>query len=249
MLTCTVKGPPHWYIWLDFSSFQHKSKSSSTFHCLLLAVSTPVDDFLWSYSQWFQSQMKIEAPPCLPSSPVKHMFQSSENWSLPYSIEKVRAHLWKRQPIPADHRFISCLLFFFTPSENGGCWWSDGQACWALLTGLSKLIPFQLPTFVFDTSHQICWSSQSRVCWHSSNTVVLSDHFKFSASETSNRDNYVSRLTNAQIIMSLLNLIVCPGEDNVHRDSFWCFFWNVWGREIHNPSAVILITFSERRWN
>lgn len=149
MLICTVKGPPHCYIWLDFSSFQHKSKSSSTFHCLLLAVSTPVDDFLWSYSQWFQSQMKIEAPPCLPSSPAKHplMFQSAENWSLPYSTEKVRAHLWKRQPIPADHRFISCLLFFLAPSENGGCWWSDGQTCWALLTGLSKLIPFQLPTF------------------------------------------------------------------------------------------------------
>lgn len=88
--------------------------------------------------------------------------------------------------------------------------------------------------------------------WCSSNTVVLSDHSKFSTSETSNRDNYVSRLTNAEIIMSLFNLIVRPGDDSVRRDSFWCFNWIAWGCEIHNPSAVILITFSEKalkiRW-
>lgn len=115
-------------------------KMSPSFQCLLLTMSTPVDDFLWSYSQRFVSQMRIEVPPCLPSSPPKHslMFQSAENWRLHYSTEKLCAHLWKKRPIPVDHRFISCLLFFLTPPENGGCWWSDDQTCWALLTVLSK---------------------------------------------------------------------------------------------------------------
>lgn len=52
-----------------FSSFEHKM--SSTFYCLLLTISTPVDDFLWTYSQWFISQLKVVALPCLPSSPAK----------------------------------------------------------------------------------------------------------------------------------------------------------------------------------
>lgn len=78
--------------------------------------------------------------PCLPSSPAKRslMFQSSENWSLHYSTEKLCAHLWKRQPIPVDHRFISCRLFFLTPPEKGGRWWSDRETRWALLSTLSK---------------------------------------------------------------------------------------------------------------
>lgn len=42
----------------------------------------------------------------------------------------------------------------------------------------------------------------------------------FPASETSSRDNYVSRLSNAQIITSLFNRIVRPGDDSVRRDSF-----------------------------
>lgn len=106
----------------------------------LLTMSTPVDDFLLSYSRQFISQMKIEAASCLPSSPAKRslMFQSSENWSLHYSTEKQCAHLCKRQPIPVDHRFISCHLFFLTPPENGGRWWSDGETRWALLSTLSK---------------------------------------------------------------------------------------------------------------
>lgn len=106
----------------------------------LLTMSTPVDDFLLSYSRRVISQMKIEAPPCLPSSPAKCslMFQSCENWSLHYSTEKLCAHLWKRQPIPVDRRFISCRLFFLTPPEKGGRWWSDGETRWALLSTLSK---------------------------------------------------------------------------------------------------------------
>lgn len=44
---------------------------SSTFYCLLLTTLRPVDDFLWSYSHWFVSQLKVEAPPCLPSSPAE----------------------------------------------------------------------------------------------------------------------------------------------------------------------------------
>lgn len=103
-------------------------------------MSTPIDDLLLSYSRQFVSQMKIEAVPCLPSSPAKRslMFQSSENWSLHYSTEKQCAHLWKRQPIPVDLCFISCRLFFLAPPENGGCWWSDGETRWALLSTLSK---------------------------------------------------------------------------------------------------------------
>lgn len=112
----------------------------NVFFLHLLTMSIPVDDFLLSYSRWFVSQMKIEAAPCLPSPPAKRslMFQSSENWSLHYSTEKLCAHLWKRQPIPVDHRFISCRLFFLTPPEKGGYWWSDGETRWALLSTLSK---------------------------------------------------------------------------------------------------------------
>lgn len=71
-------------------------------------------------------------------------------------------------------------------------------------------------------------------------------------SETSNRDNCVNRLTNAQIMMRwailcLLSVIIHPGDDTVHRESVWCFstFWIAYRREIHNSSKIILITFSK----
>lgn len=77
-----VKGPQNWYILSAYVIFVHKLKMSSKFYCLSLTIWTPVDDFLWSYSQWFVSQLKVEAPPCLPSSPAKLLSDVSKCWEL-----------------------------------------------------------------------------------------------------------------------------------------------------------------------
>lgn len=47
--------------------------------------------------------------------------------------------------------------------------------------------------------------------------------------------------------LCVLSVAVFPGDDTLHRDSFWCssMSWKAEGWEMHNSSELILITSSE----
>lgn len=145
-----------------FSSSEHKLKMSSSFYCLLLTISAPTDDFLWSHSSWFVSRLMVEAPPCLPSSLAKLL---TDVWK----CQELKSPLFQRETARfhgSDSQSLWTVASFHAPfsslrPQKMEAWWSDWQ------------------TFAFDMSRKICWCSQSRVCWRSSIMVVLSDHSTF----------------------------------------------------------------------
>lgn len=117
---------------------------------------------------------------------------------------------------------------------------------------LSKANSIQLLPFVFDMPAESAGAAETT---RASALQIRRPHQIIPSfppeSETSNRDNYVNRLTNAQIMMRwailcLLSVIIHPGDDTVHREgAFDASPYSAYGREIHNSSEMILITFSK----